>query len=444
MSMLILKNVTAVQLYPANVAENVDIAIEGDEIRDVGPALSQRYPQARVKEMHGRLVMPGIVCSHNHFYSGLSRGIQANIAPCPDFISTLKNLWWRLDRALDEESLYYSGLICAMEAIRSGCTAVIDHHASPNYIAGSLSQLRNAFLKVGLRGMTCFETTDRNGGLKELQAGVEENIRFAQEIDAAREKGHEPWLVEAHIGAHAPFTVPDEGLAMLREALKATDRGLHIHAAEDRYDVSHSHHHYGKDLLARLAEFDLIDSKTLIAHGLYLSDDDIRLLNERDGFLVHNARSNMNNHVGYNHRLPEIRNLALGTDGIGSDMFEEMKFAFFKHRDAGGPLWPDSFAKALSNGNGLLSRNFHAKFGRLEPGYKADLTICDYAAPTPLIANNVAGHIAFGMGSGSVHSVMVNGVMVYEDRQFAFDCDPIYAEAKKVAARLWQRMDALN
>lgn len=444
MSMLILKNVTAVQLYPANVAENVDIAIEGDEIRDVGPALSQRYPQARVKEMHGRLVMPGIVCSHNHFYSGLSRGIQANIAPCPDFISTLKNLWWRLDRALDEESLYYSGLICAMEAIRSGCTAVIDHHASPNYIAGSLSQLRNAFLKVGLRGMTCFETTDRNGGLKELQAGVEENIRFAQEIDAAREKGHEPWLVEAHIGAHAPFTVSDEGLAMLREALKATDRGLHIHAAEDRYDVSHSHHHYGKDLLARLAEFDLIDSKTLIAHGLYLSDDDIRLLNERDGFLVHNARSNMNNHVGYNHRLPEIRNLALGTDGIGSDMFEEMKFAFFKHRDAGGPLWPDSFAKALSNGNGLLSRNFHAKFGRLEPGYKADLTICDYAAPTPLIANNVAGHIAFGMGSGSVHSVMVNGVMVYEDRQFAFDCDPIYAEAKKVAARLWQRMDALN
>jgi len=444
MSMLILKNVTAVQLYPASVAENVDIAIEGDEIRDVGPALSQRYPQARVKEMHGRLVMPGIVCSHNHFYSGLSRGIQANIAPCPDFISTLKNLWWRLDRALDEESLYYSGLICAMDAIRSGCTAVIDHHASPNYIAGSLSQLRNAFLKVGLRGMTCFETTDRNGGLKELQAGVEENIRFAQEIDAAREKGHEPWLVDAYIGAHAPFTVSDDGLAMLREALKATDRGLHIHAAEDRYDVSHSHHHYGKDLLARLAEFDLIDSKTLVAHGLYLSDDDIRLLNERDGFLVHNARSNMNNHVGYNHRLPEIRNLALGTDGIGSDMFEEMKFAFFKHRDAGGPLWPDSFARALSNGNGLLSRNFHAKFGRLEPGYKADLTICDYAAPTPLIANNVAGHIAFGMGASSVHSVMVNGVMVYEDRQFSFDCEPVYAEAKKVAARLWQRMDALN
>ncbi len=442
--MLILKNVTAVQLHPAKVMENVDIAIDGDEILAVGPALTQRYPQASFKEMHGRVVMPGIVCSHNHFYSGLSRGIQAKIAPCPDFISTLKNLWWRLDRALDEESLYYSALICSLEAIKSGCSAVIDHHASPAYIAGSLDTLRNAFLKVGLRGMTCFETTDRNGGLKELQAGVEENIRFAQHIDAAKEKGQQPYLVEAHIGAHAPFTVPDAGLAMLSEAVTATGRGLHIHAAEDRYDVSHSHHHYGKDLLARLAEYELLDSKTLIAHGLYLSASDIDLLNEKDGFLVHNARSNMNNHVGYNHQLTRVRNLALGTDGLGSDMFEELKFAFFKHRDAGGPLWPDSFAHALTNGNALLSRNFHARFGRLEAGYKADLTICDYSAPTPLLAENVAGHIAFGLGSSSVHSVMVNGVMVYEDRQFAFDCEPIYAQARKVAARMWQRMDALN
>ncbi|MBB1198936.1 putative aminohydrolase SsnA [Enterobacteriaceae bacterium 89] len=443
MSILILKNVTAAQLYPAKICENVDIAIENDTIIDVGPSLGQRYPQAQSKEMFGRLVMPGMVCSHNHFYSGLSRGIQANIAPSPDFISTLKNLWWRLDRALDEESLYYSGLICAMEAVRSGCTAVIDHHASPHYIAGSLSQLRNAFIKVGLRGMTCFETTDRNFGSRELREGVEENIRFAKEIDVERQRGAQPYLVEAHMGAHAPFTVPDEGLAMLSEALKITRRGLHIHAAEDSYDVSHSHHHYGKDLLVRLAEYDLIDSKSLIAHGLYLSDADIELLNAKDGFLVHNARSNMNNHVGYNHRLTQIRNLALGTDGIGSDMFEEMKFSFFKHRDAGGPLWPDSFAKALSNGNELLARNFNASFGRLEAGYKADLTVCDYLPPTPLMAENLAGHIAFGLGANSVHSVMVNGVMIYEDRQFSIDCEPIFREAQKVAKKMWGRMDAL-
>ena len=232
--MFILKNVTAVQLEPTLVLEGVDIAIEGALIKAVGPNLRALYPQANYREMGGKLVMPGIVCAHNHFYSGLSRGIMANIAPCPDFISTLKNLWWRLDRALDEESLYYCGLICSLEAIKSGCSAVIDHHASPNFIKGSLNVLRKGFVEAGLRGMTCFETTDRNGGLAELQAGVEENILFAQAIDAAKAKGNEPYLVEAHIGAHAPFTVPDEGLAMLREAVQVTGRGLHIHVAEDR------------------------------------------------------------------------------------------------------------------------------------------------------------------------------------------------------------------
>ena len=125
-------------------------------------------------------------------------------------------------------------------------------------------------------------------------------------------------------------------------------------------------------------------------------------------------------------------------------MFEELKFAFFKHRDAGGPLWPDSFARALSNGNTLLSRNFNAQFGRIAAGYKADLTVCDYLPPTPLVAENIAGHIAFGMGSSSVHSVMVNGVMVYENREFTFDCEPIFAEARNVAAKMWKRMDGLD
>ncbi len=442
--MLILKNATAVQFEPAMVKEDIDIAIEGSLIKEVGSNLVAKYPQAKVKDMKGQLVMPGIVCSHNHFYSGLSRGIMANIKPSPDFISTLKNLWWRLDRALDEESLYYSGLICSLEALKSGCTSVIDHHASPYYIQGSLNTLRKGFLKAGLRGMTCFETTDRNDGNRELQAGVEENIAFAKLIDAAKAKGDEPYLVEAHIGAHAPFTVSNEGLSMLGEALKVTGRGMHIHAAEDSYDVSHSHDHYGQDLIERLDSFGLISAKTLVAHGLYLSDNDIAIINKHDAFLVHNARSNMNNHVGYNHKLPSYKNLALGTDGIGSDMFEEMKFAFFKHRDAGGPLWPDSFIRYLSNGNELMARNFGAKFGRLEAGYKADLTICDYPSPTPLLKENIGGHIAFGLGSNSVNSVMVEGQMVYEDREYPFDVTPVFAEAAKVAKRLWQRMDALK
>lgn len=442
--MQILKNATVVQFDPSCVIEHLDIVIDGSVIKEVGSGIADHYPQAKVINLKGKIVMPGLVCAHNHFYSGLSRGITAKIDPCPDFISTLKNLWWKLDRALDEESLYYSGLICSLEAIKNGCTAVIDHHASPQFIKGSLNVLRQTFIKTGLRGMTCFETTDRNGGSRELWAGVEENIAFAHLIDREKKSGTEPYLVEAHIGAHAPFTVTNEGMEMLREALKATGRGLHIHAAEDRYDVSHGHDKYGLDLIARLDKYSLIDAKTLVAHGLHLSDSDIAILNDRDAFLVHNARSNMNNQVGYNHKLPQIRNLALGTDGIGSDMWEELKFAFFKHRDAGGSFWTDSFARFLNNGNILLARNFNARFGRIDAGYKADLTVCDYDSPTPLSGGNIAGHIAFGLNSQSVHSVMVDGKMVYENHEFPFDVAPIYEQARKVAQCLWQRMDRLN
>ena len=442
--MLILQNVTAVQFEPALVQGGVDIAIEGSLIREVGAALAPKYPQALVKPMHGRLVMPGIVCSHNHFYSGLARGILARIKPCPDFISTLKNLWWRLDRALDEESLYYSGLVCSLEAIQSGCTAVIDHHASPNYIAGSLNTLRRGFLEAGLRGITCYETTQRNRGDAELKAGVAENVAFSREVDAAKSHGDEPYLVEAMIGAHASFTVSTPGMEFLREAVQTTGRGLHIHVAEDRYDVSHGHDVHGQDLIERLAAHGLVNAKTLVAHGLYLSDADIELLNAHDAFLVHNPRSNMNNQVGYNHKLAAYRNLALGTDGIGADMFEELKFAFFKHRDAGGAMWPDSFTRFLWNGNTLLERHFGKRFGRLEAGNQADLTICDYDSPTPLVAPNIGGHLAFGMRASAVHSVMVDGRMVYENRAFSFDVAPIYAAARKAAAALWQRMDELD
>lgn len=439
--MILLTNATVITFVPVQVQHGVDIAIEQDRIVDVGTQLQQKYPAALVKDMRHKLVMPGLVCAHNHFYSGLSRGIMANIAPSPDFISILQNLWWRLDRALDEEILFYSGLVCALEAIKSGCTAVIDHHASPNYIGGSLSTLRNAFLQAGLRGMTCFETTDRNGGLDELARGVEENIRFAQQIDAAKTAGTEAYLVEAHLGAHASFTVGNEGLAMLAEAAKVTGRGLHIHAAEDCYDVTHSHHHYQQDIVARLASYDLINDKTLLAHGVCLTDDDIAIVNQHDAFLVHNPRSNMNNHVGYNHRLAKYLNVALGTDGIGADMFEELKFAFFKHRDAGGSLWPDSFLTYLWNGNTLLARNFNAPFGRIAAGYKADLTVLDYLSPTPLVADNLPGHFAFGINAGHVESVMVNGNFVYEQRTFPFDVAPIYQHASELAQRLWNTMD---
>jgi putative selenium metabolism protein SsnA len=433
--MLLLKDARILQFQPPEVGEELDILIEGNKIARIGRNLALEFPKARVRQLAGSLVGPGIVCSHNHFYSVLARGILAGIKPSTDFVSVLQNLWWRLDRAIDGEILYYSGLVGAVEAIRAGTTAVIDHHASPSFIRGSLKVLKEAFEKVGLRGILCYEVTDRNGSAG-MHEGVEENMAFAK---AAGKGG----LLQASIGAHAPFTLGDEALSLLSDAVKTTGAGIHIHVAEDRYDPSASHHLHQSDIMRRLEAANLLNGKAICAHGVHLTDSDIEILNEHDGFLVHNARSNMNNGVGYAEKLPAVRNVGLGTDGIGSDMFEEMKFAYFKHRDAGGGYWPADFLRFLHNGTSLLERYFPGKFRRIEEGSVADLVIYDYRNPTPLVGDNLAGHLAFGLSSSSVRTVIVNGVVVYEDRQFPFDLDPVYEKANRAARSLWKRMDEL-
>lgn len=442
--MILITNATAVEFDPPSVRGGVEILIDGPLIVAVaktGSAVGAR-PET-VIDASGALVYPGLVCSHHHYYSGLARGVLASIGPTPDFASTLKNLWWRMDQAADQRSLHACSMICSMDAIRAGTTAVIDHSASPRFISGSLATIKDGMEQVGLRGATCYETTDRHGR-DGMRAGIEENIAFARMIDQERREGSWRGLVEAHIGGHAPFTIPEEGMELLSDAIETTGRGVHVHVAEDRFDVGFSHLTYGEDLVARLDRHRLLNEKALVIHGTFLEPHEIELINERDAFVVHNCRSNMNNGVGYNAALPLVANLALGTDGIGADMTAEFKHAFFKHRDARGPWQPDAFLRALSAGNRILERIFGGRFGRIEAGYAADLVINDYDPPTPLAAENLAGHLAFGLDASGTRTVLVGGTVVYRDREFPFDSAAVNATAREQAKQLWSRMDQIT
>ncbi len=438
MATTVIKQTTIMQTQPPFlVEEDVDIVIVDDLITKVGKGEAQKVQADKVIDGRGKTVIPGNVCSHHHYYSGLSRGMLVNAGPQTDFIQVLKEWWWRLDRALDEEACYYSSLICSLDAIASGTTTCIDHHASPSYIAGSLDAIANGMEEIGVRGATCYEVTDRNGGMKEVEAGVQENIRFAKE---AKNRS----LVRGMIGGHAPFTIPDEGLRLMSEAMQETGAGLHLHVAEDKYDVVHSHHMYNLDIMDRLEKFGLLTDNSLLVHGLWLNEAEVDKLNSYDCFLAHNGRSNMNNNVGYFKNIQKVKNLVIGTDGCGGNMFEELKLAFFKHKDQGGSWWPSDFVTALNRGNELVGKYFDGTFGKVEAGYKADLTICDYHAPTPLVKENSPNHFVWGMSSNCVESVMVNGKLVMENHQFpGIDVERIYDEAAKVAQRVWAKVDTI-
>jgi cytosine/adenosine deaminase-related metal-dependent hydrolase len=309
-----------------------------------------------------------------------------------------------------------------MEALLSGTTTLVDHHASPNAIDGSLDVIADGLESLGVRSVLCYETTDRDGPERAL-AGVDENRRFL--------RSRRP-LARGLVGAHAGFTMSDETLLACAEV-----GPLHIHAAEDRVDLG---------AVDRLAALGVLDETTLLAHGVHFGADEIALVHEADATVVHNARSNMNNSIG-RARVGELDGkLALGTDGIGSDMFEESHAAYFRLREddlSGSPDW--SLAR-LAESARLAGRVYgEPQLGALEPGAPADLVVLDYPAPAPVTDASFAGHWIFALSSRHVRDVMVAGEWVVSDRRLTrVDQDELAARACEQARRLWARLDEIG
>ena len=374
-------------------------------------------------KVEGDLVVPGNICAHTHLYSALARGMPYHLEPPENFLQILQRIWWRLDRALDDETVRASALVGGMEALLCGTTTLVDHHASPNAIEGSLDVIHDALASLGVRHVLCYEVSDRDGPDRAAE-GIEENRRF---LDWVRRE--QPPLARALVGAHASFTLSDETLRACAEL-----GPLHVHAAEDRAD-------YGA--VARLARLGALHEDTLLAHGVHLDPAELDLVRAAGATLVHNARSNMNNGVGRPRGFPP--HVALGTDGIGADMFEESRAAFFRLHDDGvgaGPGWP---LARLAESATLAGRLFgEPQLGTLEPGAPADLVVLDYPPPAPLDAESFPGHWVFGLSSRHVRHVMVHGDWAVWDRRLCRDDQiGLAQDARAQAARLWRRLDEI-
>lgn len=439
--MIGIKNSIIISFNPFEIQEGIDLVIDKNKILDKGKNILKDYPNCDIIE-ENKIVTPGIVCSHTHIYSALARGLNVKLKKSKDFVQILQNLWWILDKALDKDMVEASAQTCAIEAILCGVTTLIDHHSSPNFIEGSLKVIKKSFEDIGIRSILCYETTDRNG-LDKAKEAIYENENFAKYIDEEK-KNKQDILTEAAIGAHAPFTLSNDTLKELAYICQKTNRGIHIHVNEDKFDASYSRFSFEKDAVKRLYDFDLLDEKSILVHGVYISEEEVQLINEKDAFLVHNARSNMNNNVGYNRLLDKYKNLAIGTDGINHDLICELQTSFFKHKDFGGVLQGNDFVKMLYNGNILLNRYFDKmQFGKVEKDYIADLVIWDYNAPTEINAENISSHMIFGFNSGFVKTVIINGKVILKDRKFNFDIKPIFENSKIQGKRLTEEMDKM-
>jgi putative selenium metabolism protein SsnA len=410
-----------------------DVVIEGDRITTVGPA----PPGVPRRDCTDTLVLPGNVCAHTHLYSTLSRGMPYQLAPPENFLQILQRVWWRLDRALDAPSIRLSALAGGLDALLAGTTTVFDHHASPGFIDGSLDVVAAALAELGLRSVLCYEVSDRDGEDR-AAAGVAENARFL--------KASSHPLARGLMGAHASFTLSDATLEACAGAAAEAGAGVHIHVAEDAADQRDALVRHGRRVVERLHAAGIVTEGALLAHCVHVDPHERDILLASGATIAHNARSNMNNGVGHSPVTGSgAGRIALGTDGIGGDVITESQAAFFRAREASlsaPPSWPFG---CLAAGTRAAGRVFgEPMLGRIAAGAPADITVLDYPAPTPMSADNLAGHWIFGMSPRHVRDVVVAGELVIADRRpTRVDAARLAAEAAVEAGRLWARLQAI-
>ena len=378
-------------------------------------------PHDEVIDCSGKLVTKSFANGHHHAYSALVRGMPAPKKIPTNFLEILKYIWWNLDKALDKEMIEASALATAMACAKAGATFVIDHHASPNYIEGSLDVIAKAFDKVGISHLLCYEITDRDG-LEKAQQGLNETETYLRNNQGL-------------IGLHASFTVGDATLKKAVDLMHKSNSGIHIHVAEDNYDQEYSVNNYGKRVVNRLSDSGALNSsKTILAHCLHIDENERDIINNSPAFVVQNTESNLNNAVGYFNSVGLGDNVFFGTDGMHSDMISSAQSAFLvgQANDSIDLLTAYYRFRKVHN---YLSNNSFSGDG------ENNLVVLDYDTPTEIVDDNFLGHFIYGLNSNHVQHVISDGKLIVKNKIIqTVDENEILNFTKEQSLRLWERL----
>ena len=422
---------------------NSTVVTDGELVAAVGNSaeMKRRFPDSESVDCSGKIILPGFICAHHHFYSTMARGMAIPGEPAKNFVEILKKLWWKVDRALDEDDILLSAQLPLIDCIRNGTTTVIDHHASPSVRDGSLDLIETAVRQAGLRASLCYEVSDRNvvGG------GVAENERFIKKV------GKGDGQIAAMMGLHASFTLSDETLENCVGIAKDGGVGCHIHVAEDISDREDSLNKYKTAIVNRLHKMGATGEKSIFVHCVHISEEEMDIIAKTGTVIVHNPESNMNNAVGVTPILKLLKKgiiVGLGTDGMGSDMLAQMRCAYLLHRLANRDprvAFMEAPQMLLQNNAEIIERQLGLQLGEIAEGRPADLAILDYCPPTPLNEANFLGHLIFGLGDAVVDTTVCRGKILMQGKKIiTMDEELLAARSSELAPKMWKRLTELQ
>jgi putative selenium metabolism protein SsnA len=418
---------------------NGSVVTEGEKITEVGNAkeMKKRYPSADSVDCTGKIILPGFICTHHHFYSTMARGMSVPGEPAANFVEILERLWWKLDKALSPEDVFVSSQIPLIECIRNGTTTVIDHHASPTCRDGSLDLIETAVRQAGIRASLCYEVSDRNipGG------GISENLRFIKKV------GKGDGQIAAMMGLHASFTLSDETLEKCVGIARDAGVGCHVHVAEDAADRDDSMKKYGIPTVNRLDKMGVTGKQSIFVHCVHIDAAEIDIIADTNTIIVHNPESNMNNAVGVSKLFALLKKnilVGLGTDGMSSDMLAQMRCVYLLHRLVNHDprvAFTEAPQLLLHNNSEICERQFGLRLGEIKQGHPADLAILDYDPPTPINEENFLGHLIFGLVDATVDTTVCKGKILMKGKKIlVLDEERIAARSRELASEMWKRL----
>ncbi|MCR4589826.1 MAG: putative aminohydrolase SsnA [Lachnospiraceae bacterium] len=415
------------------------VLIDGDTIKEAGDyqTLKKKYPEAEFIDAHGGVIMPGFINAHTHIYSGLARGLAIDGNNPTNFLEILEGMWWAIDRKLSLDGTRASAYATVLDCIRDGVTTIFDHHASFGEIPGSLFAIKDVCKEIGIRSCLCYEVSERDGEEKTDQ-GIKENADFA--AWAAKENDS---MIKAMFGGHALFTISDKTFEKMVEANNGMT-GFHIHVAEGMNDVYDSLRNYGCRPVNRLLYNGILGERTLLGHCIHVSPAEMDIIKETGTMVVNNPESNMGNAVGCAPVLQMMKKgipVGMGTDAYTHDMLESLKvFLIIQRHNAALPnvAWGEGVQMLILNNRDIAEKYFGRPLGIIREGAAADVIVMDYKPFTPFSDENIDGHMIFGMMGKNCRTTIINGKVLYKDREFVgIDEEKINAWTMEQSKKLW-------
>ena len=405
------------------------LAVEGNSISHLGPGEPPEELRTAKNTIDGTgmLLIPGLVNAHTHLSMTLLRGYADDVP----LMEWLQNKIWPVEMRLKSEDVYWGAMLGAAEMIASGTTCFNDMY---HFFEATAKAVADSGIRASLSGVLL-------GFLPDSEERLMKALDFVKEW-----KGAAGGRINVMLGPHAPYTCPDWSLEKISRAASELGLGIHIHLSETRKEVEESLQARGKTPVAHLEEIGLFQNRVLAAHCVHVTDEDIEILANRGVGVAHNPGSNMKLASGV---APVVKMLnkgvivGLGTDGAASnnnlDMIEEVRLAALLHKMEGADptALPAYKALEMATRGSARALGLGNEIGSLEVGKKADMVLIDMRKPHLWPPHNLVSHLVYASRSSDVDTVVIDGKVVMEGRQFT------HLDIERIMARAWEAADRL-